>query len=56
METFLLIYENFPTIGKTDEIVTVMVELVVKGPEPARSYSPNLKVSLKGYLQALRLP
>ena len=55
METFLLIYEAFPTTGKADEMVTVMVELVMKGPEPARNYSQNLKVSLKGHLQVFRL-
>lgn len=51
----MLIYEGFPTTGKADETVTIMVELVVKGPEPARNYSRNLKVSLKGHLQVFRL-
>lgn len=51
----MLIYKAFPTTGKADEIVTIMVELVVKSPEPARNYSWNLKVSLKGHLQVFRL-
>lgn len=55
MKTFLLSYENFLTIGKIDEIVTIVVELVVEGPEPAMSYSPNLKVSPRGRLRTLRL-
>lgn len=55
MKTFLLSYETFLTIGKIDEIVTIVVELVVEGPEPAMSYSPNLKVSPRGRLRTLRL-
>lgn len=45
MRPFLLSYKTFLTVEKIDEKVSVAAELVVAGPGPAMSYSPNLKVS-----------
>lgn len=58
LKIFLLSYEDlsvrsetFPTIEKIGGGVTVVVELVVGGQEPAMSYCPNLRVSPKGCLR-----
>lgn len=50
----LLIYKAFPTTGKADEIVTIMVEPGEK-PRACQELPWNLKVSLKGHLQVFRL-
>lgn len=55
MKIFLLSYENFFIIGKIDEIVIIVVELVVEGLEFVMSYFFNFKVFFRGRFRIFRL-